>query len=564
MEALLSAWEAKSRTLQDLVSACCAGDVARAQALFVADQLEDGGCPTTWKVQAMQAAASNGHISILEWLLREVSVHLLTARSWFPHNGLPQAWLHIAKPAAERGQIAVLQWLWDQDALAPRGAIGGLMTAACHVGNVAVMQWLLTVSPKSVQGTCAACTNPGVKDFIMAGMRSRDMGVLNWIMEHLVEAPTEKVPDGFLMAMFETACSVGMSMVAWVESTWPAATADIREVVASSMFSKDPQFAFRILLEAAVDAGHLDVVKWLHTKLGVEDGKYTAFRLYMCLANHCFDSVPEDVFRYLVQDMWQPSFVGPESPRQWIPQLVLCLVKSNRVSLLRWLHEWVDTKCVVKEDGFDFATAVTSLLPRYLRHATEYASVDALEWLLHTFADGAAASQVAPGFKFSYCSKDQCLRYMRWMLDRAPDTVSRQCWKDALRGAVLRWRCPEFADWVMQTGKLGPEDVLACCIHLHARWYKLPILRWAWRTAGVAFEAQAFYCKQVLLHDVALAGDGAGVRALWDVCAAGGSLPARWLMFLEEHMRSNLASEEAQACLYWLGMVVQRKRCFGV
>lgn len=560
---VMQEWETARAVLERLVAACQAGDLEEARARL-ADDRAAGSSPTSWVLDATRAAANGGHVHILQWLAMEFPEYREAHVAYY----FLSASVIAAVAAASAGRIPVLKWLRDAgftlfDPCGPPSfALEDVMSAACRGGQVATMQWLCDAVPALTRYTASLTMSlglegTGVHRFFKNALESPTLDAPNWLMEHctscLLEDRFHKTSHDtlvdFVANLLIAACGTDMTRVAWVLTSWPCAMDVAREKSVKGR-----------LLAAALEHGQLEVVRWV---CEVVSCTYDEMERddHEDLCDSGWRAVSDDIVKYLLTVVWKDTFTSPATLTNAM-DLVGGLVASDRAVLLQWVHQWVcdnvpgvnlfldvPPKPPTEDDSGSEDEDGAYAMPRlaeYLRQGVQFASRDTVQWLLDTFPAQAAAlpGGLKLGFFQAYCDEDKGLRYMRWVLERFPDTVDKAAWAAALKEGLCQNKLATV-EWAMAAGGLGLEDILACPVS--TMQHQLTSLKWAFANVGPAYEAKltAPVAQELLINVASMNHDAAGVRVLWSAFHRRGLLED-----VSNHWR--LVGYGKDMCMEWL------------
>lgn len=200
-------------------------------------------CPQGYVTQALERAARQGKLSVIEWIVEQ-------------HGRV--FWFDVcANAAAGGGHVAVLEWFLERDVLGSDWMNAPLADAS-QEGHVEVVQWLLAHGSMGFINAlnCAIASGHAViaKMLLdhfgseavspMIAMRvaaaNNQLEILQWVHE--------QVPDAMgSPSILDTA--VGYGHLAIVE--WLAA-------------NRDDDGRSQVSINIAAANGHLDILKWLH------------------------------------------------------------------------------------------------------------------------------------------------------------------------------------------------------------------------------------------------------------------------------------------------------------
>lgn len=185
----------------------------------------------------MHAAATGGHLDVLEWLHSVVGLPLRS---------------EAARNAAENGHLEVVQWIRDNGC---PGWEDGIMNAAASGGHLDVLTWL----HDNCSEVCDAST-------MYRAARSGSLDVVEWVNDHYMWEDS----SGF--AMYTAARSGRLEIVKWLHANRTECSTAVMdgtarfghlEVLKWLQLNRTEGCTVQAMNWAAGN-GHLEIVKWLH------------------------------------------------------------------------------------------------------------------------------------------------------------------------------------------------------------------------------------------------------------------------------------------------------------
>ncbi|RLN96149.1 hypothetical protein BBJ28_00013347 [Nothophytophthora sp. Chile5] len=214
--------------------------------------LAESYLPDAFMTAAVEGAATNGYLSILEWL--------------FERHGDRCYWGGIELCGAlENNHAEVVTWLRMHTGLRAQ-CVSMVLRSAAQAGNLGVVQWL-----------CEEYNADAADAFEHAQLR-RQWATARWLLANCA-LPTESIiwdaaaADGALSYM-----QFAHSCFPHAVALWPppavAAAANGHLDVLQWLYSELGVALIEEVIAKAAENGHLDVVKWLHFK-GCKGGTWT-------------------------------------------------------------------------------------------------------------------------------------------------------------------------------------------------------------------------------------------------------------------------------------------------
>jgi hypothetical protein len=343
---------------------------------------------------ALDVAALNGHLRVVEWL------HDGPAKLKLRSSALKEAargghlevvkWLHARRCpatsaamdcAAENGFLHVVQWLY---ANRTEGCTSRALDRAARNGHLGVVQWLDGISDSFY---CPAAINRAAE--------SGHLEVVKWLHANRTEGCTSEA--------FDCACHLGhLGVAKWLSANrsegcgqWAMdlAAASGHLAVVQWLHTELHKACTTWAMDSAARQGYLDVVKWLHE---YRTEGCTAEAMSAAAANGHLDMV-----RYLHQHRSEGC----------APTALSRAVAGGHLAVAVFLHEERGLKC-------SFTSDVTL---RGLR-------LELVMWLLSTCRD-----ELHPGVKFQVARQDW--RFNDWMRGQSMQIVQQDN-----TSAVWAWR----------------------------------------------------------------------------------------------------------------------------
>ncbi|RLN86493.1 hypothetical protein BBJ28_00003703 [Nothophytophthora sp. Chile5] len=213
-------------------------DAAAADGALTYLQFAHSRSPRTMlRLSTSVAAASNGHLEVLQWLYSDVGVTLtrgamrhaaenghLNVVQWLHNNGCERGDAWMLDGAAKHGHFEIVRLL---HANREEGCTWRAMSLAAGRGHLEIVQWL---HAHRTEG----CTVVAMD----LAAQNNHMDVVQWLHEHRSEGCTTNAMDG-------AAREGHLEMVQWLH-------AHRREGCTTAA------------MNSASRGGHLDVIKWLH------------------------------------------------------------------------------------------------------------------------------------------------------------------------------------------------------------------------------------------------------------------------------------------------------------
>ncbi|RLN91952.1 hypothetical protein BBJ28_00018486 [Nothophytophthora sp. Chile5] len=211
------------------------------------------------------AAASNGHLDVLQWLYSELGVELtemamrqaaenghLNIVQWLHANDCKHGCVEMIDGAANNGHFELVRWLHDNRS---EGCTEMAMTSAAGHGRLDIVQWLHT---NRTEGCTVMAMN--------LAARNNHKDVVQWLHEHRNEGCTPAAMDG--------AAGAGhLEMVQWLHThRKEGCTTDAMDTAAGGghldvikwLHANRSEGCTTRAMNSAAASGHLEVVKWLH------------------------------------------------------------------------------------------------------------------------------------------------------------------------------------------------------------------------------------------------------------------------------------------------------------
>ncbi|RLN96148.1 hypothetical protein BBJ28_00013346 [Nothophytophthora sp. Chile5] len=214
---------------------------------------------------SVEAAASNGHLEVLQWLYSELGAMLtgsamklaagnghLNVVQWLHANGCERCDASAMDTAAKNGHLEIVRWLHDNR---DEGCSEKAMTLAAGAGHLEIVQWL---DANRTEGCSVLAMN--------LAAQNNWMGVVQWLHEHRSEGCTTLAMDG-------AAREGHLEMVQWLHThrsegcttsamDWAAREGHLEMV--KWLHVNRREGCTTLALNWAAREGHLEMVKWLH------------------------------------------------------------------------------------------------------------------------------------------------------------------------------------------------------------------------------------------------------------------------------------------------------------
>lgn len=533
---LFSAWDQATQAVSDVEVACREGDVYLAQA--AARVCDDLSLPTTWEQQAWLAAASHGHVPVLQWLRERTPAMLQSAAAAPAFDVDPGDFVpRVARAAAAHGHVSVLQWLHAsgvQVFMPKSNIVHTLATEACRAGqwSVQVLDWLADkLCPERVFNLLLASASLTVAEWVLDRFGTQLDAVVLANVAHQKE-------------VLGAACRAGMPMVTLVHMRWPTMVPSIKEAedaarAAGGFMSTD---CGQPLLNA-IKYGGVEVVAWVWDMVRPLYGSASG-ACHLQLVHSAFGGVDDDTVRFLVSVVWKDDALTL-SVRQCSTSLIHCLVQTDRLALVQWLREWsvahypqdadlfcgpcpVDSEELEHMSVREREEAAVPMVRAYVKHAAKHGSVACAQWLLQTFAAQVGAAPVGALVKYpAYGTHVKSLQFMQWVYSENPAVFTQQAVVDALRLALWHHNLPA-ADWLLSLNVVGDAAVAECAVWstVLTPYLRISTLHWAWLRHPDAIEGAVLEHTVKLLRTACANGDGVSTLVLCNLLfASGQSMP---------------------------------------
>ena len=294
-----------ARDLGCIINASACAAAARGGQLETLEWLRERGVP--WDKQVSYNAALRGHLALLEWARAHKSPLPAPERGWGKREGF-----NPLCAAARGGHIEVLKWLRGQDIQHRQNEV---TQSAAAAGHFDVLMWLIQTAKFSVDADAllAEAAEHGHLDIVMwcAGKAGRACPYLNAIRNghiRVLEYLRDQEMVTFSGQSIEAAVEAGqLEMLVW-----------LREVAGCPW---DYNTAFK-----AAKSGHLNVLKYV-----VEHGcPLTPGPFENHLNLHATAIVHTEVVKYLI---------GLGTPEMTLDRLCNLAAEKGNLELLMWLME---------------------------------------------------------------------------------------------------------------------------------------------------------------------------------------------------------------------------------
>ena len=544
------AWQEAKEVERRLVAACRAGDMAAACA--AADMLTAG--PRAWAYDAVVAAATNGHVPILQWLFDNddpVYWRPVNAKLRMRHD------VHLLGPrvalqAAGAGHVHVLAWaeavvgLQYKEYEDPNWSLyARLLASACAKGHEGCAKWVYAAFQQYFEGDAATLLNPIGREVLAAACRSGNLDLIRWVratMDLTAPAPVgpcwvtceiEAIEKKFVADLVPAAISSGnQEAVQWAlqfladRTGLAAAAAALPPTITTFAGSVEA------VLNAACESSSVAMLDFVWSQI-----QWTA-RPHPYLHLSCVsqwqvpkmdDAVMAAVFRYLLP-------LDPGAAAGMVRTLVLC--GTDNVDLLRTLYE---TTCEVSghvecrtdedededgdgdEDG-DSTDPPFSHVLALAQAAFHTGSVRIAKWLVAVFpAVAAAASRLAVRHFATPYADARSLEFKQWAWSFIDGSDTDSGTKKEVVAAAMRkglWMGETVVvEWLWSLGLMTRDELAAVMPSpFHVKGAASPAITWLWDTVCSASDDHVVHFDaetvQSWVQEVCRDGDGVSLQHL--------------------------------------------------
>ncbi|RLN91435.1 hypothetical protein BBJ28_00026043 [Nothophytophthora sp. Chile5] len=297
--------------------------------------LAESYLPDAFMNEVVNAAATNGYLSILEWL--------------FDRHGDRVDWGCMELCGAlENNHAEVVEWLRIHTVLREE-CVRMVLRSAAKAGNLAVVQWL-----------CEEY-NADAEDAFEHAQMWRQWATARWLLENCA-LPSDKVnwnaaaADGALAYLKFVHSCFPQDMPQWPQPALAtvAAAANGHLDVLQWLYSELGVALTEEVIAKAAENGHLDVVKWLHFN-DCESGTWTMddaaknghFEILRWLHDNCSEGCTEMAMTWAANN-------GRLDILQWLhtnrtegcsTMAMDLAAQNNCMEIVRWLHEHRSEGC---------------------------------------------------------------------------------------------------------------------------------------------------------------------------------------------------------------------------